>query len=167
MQLPALLMTQVVSAAGVLVLPTLAQDFGISQSKRLEGKAILVSLGLSMAGLLFVGFLGLGSTRIEHLVFEGKYSSVSTLMPVLALVPAAAGFGTGYSMALRASQQPKYDLYANGVAAMVAVISALSLTNWWGITGAAVSMVVAYVALDAAIVFFFYRSRGNRHDSVL
>jgi Na+-driven multidrug efflux pump len=52
----------------------------------------------------------------------------------------------GCSMALRASQKPHFDLIANAIAAPIGLLTAICFMRWWGIGGAAVSMVVSFAA---------------------
>jgi O-antigen/teichoic acid export membrane protein len=90
------------------------------------------------------------------LLFAGKYAGYAWLMPILALIPAANGFTVGYSTALRASQKPHFDLLANAIAAPVAVVSALCFIRWWGLAGAAASMVVGFVVYMGVNCWIFY-----------
>ena len=157
MQIPSLAMTQVVTATGLLVLPTLSYEFGHGLTQRIRYKAMLVSAGLSLLTIGFAGALALESQTTEHLLFGGKYQSYAWLMPVLALIPAVNGISTGYSMALRASQKPQFDLISNLFAAPVAVVSALVLMRLWHLAGAAASMLLSYAVLSFVTIVFFRR----------
>jgi O-antigen/teichoic acid export membrane protein len=157
MQIPSLVMTQVTTAAGLLVLPTFSYDFGKGAIKQLRPKATLVSWGLATAALGFVVVLALFAGGTEHLLFNGKYTVYSWLMPVLGLVPVCAAFSVGYSMALRAAQKPHFDLLANLVAAPVGILSALAFIHFWGLPGAAASMILASFAAGL-VSFFSFRS---------
>lgn len=155
MQLPSLVMTQVTTAAGLLVLPAFSYDFGRGCIERLRRKAMLVSIGLFGAALVYAVFLALFARGTEHVLFGGKYASYVWLMPVLALTPVCTGLSMGYSMALRASQKPHFDLIANAVAAPVGVVSAILFLHWWGLTGAAASMVLSFLAASVVNCFSF------------
>jgi O-antigen/teichoic acid export membrane protein len=89
------------------------------------------------------------------MLFGGKFGAYARVMPMLALIPVCSGFSTGYSMALRAFQKPHFDLLANAVAAPVGVMSAVWFIRWWGLAGAAASMIFASAvySLIVAIVF--------------
>ena len=157
MQIPSLVMTQVTTAAGLLVLPALSYDFGRGLKKRLRQKATFVSLSLTGGALCFAALLAVLAGPAEHLLFGGKYAAYARLMPVLALVPVFAGLGMGYSMALRASQKPHFDLIANAVAAPVGLVSAILFMRWWGLTGAAASMILSFFAASVVILLFYSR----------
>jgi len=156
MQIPSLVMTQVALAAGLLVLPSFSYDFGKGSLQQLRHKAMLTSVGLGAGGLCFAGLLVFISGRTEHLLFGGKYATYAWLMPILALIPAAIGFLTGYSMAMRASHKPHFDLAASAIAAPVGVVSAIFFMRWWGIVGAAVSMSVGFAAYAISVCWIYY-----------
>jgi len=160
MQIPALVMTHIISATGLLILPAFSYDFGNGSIARLRHKASLVSLGLAGGTVAFAAVLALVAQRTEHLLYGGKYSEYAWLMPALALVPAALGASVGYSMALRAIHRPHFDLVSNAVAAPLGVISAIGLMHWWGIGGAAASMVLSYVTY-AVVTCWIYRTTAQ------
>jgi O-antigen/teichoic acid export membrane protein len=166
MSLPASAMTQVVTATGLLVLPSFAYDFGRGAIERIRQKAVLVSAVLGGAGLCFVALLALLAGHVDRLLFAGKYAGYAGLMAILALVPAANGFTMGYSASLRASQKPHLDLLANVIAAPVAVVSAMLFIHWWGLAGAAVSMVTGFAVSMGINCWIFYGSRQQSRGSL-
>ena len=157
MQIPALIMVQVIAATGLLVLPAFSYDFGVGAIARMRHKANLVSILLVGATLSFAAVLGLFAGRIEQLFFGGKYAEDAWLMPILAFVPVALSASMGYSMAMRASQRPHFDLAANAISAPVSIISAVALMHWWGLAGAAISIVLSYIAF-AITTCWVYRA---------
>jgi O-antigen/teichoic acid export membrane protein len=157
MQIPSLVMTQIVAAIGLLVLPALSYDFGRRDNRLLLRKAILASSGLGSLALGFAVCLAIFSKPIEHILFGGKYASYAGLIPILALIPAANGLSTGFSMALRASQKPHCDSAANGVAAAVSLISVFVLTPRFGLFGVATSLVLGFIAMNLTSLIFFLR----------
>jgi O-antigen/teichoic acid export membrane protein len=160
MLLPASVMTQVVTAAGLLVLPGFSYDFGQGLVVRMRQKAMILSGVLCGAGICFSVLLWMVAGRAEHLLFGGKYAMYAWLMPVLSLVPAVNGLTMGFSMALRASQRPHLDLLANAIAAPIAVASALSFIRWWGLAGAAASMVIGFAVYMGVNCWAFSATDG-------
>ena len=158
MQIPSLVMTQVVTATGLLVLPTLSYDFGQGLIRRMRHKALLVSVGLLGITLSFAALLTIEAPRVGHLLFGAKYSSQIWLMPILCLIPVANGVAMGFSMALRASQKPRFDLISNLFAAPIAILSAVVFMHFWGLAGAAASMVLSFMVLSIVTLVFFYKS---------
>jgi O-antigen/teichoic acid export membrane protein len=161
MQLPSLVMTQVITATGLLFLPILSGDFGSRQIVQMRRKAIMLNAGLSLIALFFASTLVLCSHRSEHLLFGGKYSAFAWLMPLLALVPVASATSTGYSMALRASGRPQFDLLSNIIAAPISVVSAFLFIRWWRVTGAAASMVLTFAVISLITTLCFRRSKWD------
>jgi O-antigen/teichoic acid export membrane protein len=162
MQIPSLVMLQLITAAGLLVLPSLSYDYGEGEFDRLRRKAMFVSVALTIMTVCFVCLLTVFARGTEHMLFAGKYVAHAWLIPVLALIPVANAISIGSSMYLRASQQPHFDLISNAVAAPIAVISALLLIRWWGLAGAAASMVVSFVTLSVMTFVCFGRYLNSR-----
>ena len=158
MQIPTLAMVQVISATALLVLPSLSYDFADGQIERLQKKTRIISMGLATMALAFAALLALAAGRVEYLLFGGKYASFAQLIPLLALVPVGTGLSAGYAMALRASLKPHFDLMVNAVAAPVAMVSAFFFIRWWGLSGAAVSMILSLTAYSFA-TWYLYRIR--------
>jgi O-antigen/teichoic acid export membrane protein len=157
MQMPALVMTQVITATGLIVLPSMSSDFGSGSIAPLRRKAALTSLFLMVTALLYGAALFVISGPAEHILYGGKYAAYSWLIPMFAFLPVCTGFATGYSMALRASNKPHFDLLSNSVAAPLGVVSCILFIHWWGIGGAVGSMALGYAAYAGAF-FWSYRS---------
>ena len=160
MMLPASAMTQVVTAASLLVLPGFSYDFGRGLAGRIRQKAMILSGVLCGAGICFSVMLWMVAGRAEHILFAGKYAAYAWLMPMLSLVPAVNGLTMGFSTALRASQRPHLDLLANAISAPIAVVSAVSFIHWWGLAGAAASMVTGFVMYMGVNCWAFYAAPG-------
>jgi O-antigen/teichoic acid export membrane protein len=161
MQIPSLVMMQVIAATGLLILPAFSYDFGSGSFARMHHKAMLVSLGLVGGTLSFAALLTLIAGRVEQFLFGGKYADNAWLMPLLVLVPAAFGASIGQSMALRAMQRPHFDLVANAIAAPVGIISAITMMHWWGLGGAAASMVLSCLTYSIVTCCMCFASRGE------
>jgi O-antigen/teichoic acid export membrane protein len=163
MMLPAAVMTQAVSAADMLLLPSFSYDFGRGAIAHLRHKAIIVSIVLGLAGLLFAVLLWLVATPLEHAFFRGKFAAYAWLMPLLALVPAANGFCSGFSAALRSLQLPHTTLIANAVAAPVSVVTSLLFIRWWGLGGAAISTAAGLAVYMLANLWLFFAQPASSH----
>lgn len=155
-QIPSLVMTQVVFAVGPVILPSFSYDFGQGAIAGMRRKASLVSLGLGVVAVLFAGFLVLFAGPVEHLLFGEKYAAYAGLIWFLALIPVTQAVSMGFSMALRASQMPHFDLVANAIAAPVAVVSAIVFIHWLGLKGAAISLVAGYAAYSATTIYVYH-----------
>ena len=156
-QIPMLVMTQVVFCVGPVILPAFSYDYGRGAIRGMRRKASLVSFGLGVGALCFVGLLALFALPVEHLLFGDRYVAYAGLIWFLALIPVTQGAALGYSMALRASQTPHFDLVANAIAAPVAVVSAIACIHWMGLKGAAISLVAGYAVYGAVTIYVYYR----------
>ena len=165
MQVPSQAMTQVIAAIGLLVLPALSYDFGRGQYKRLRHNAVMVSMILGITAIGFALCMAIGERHIESLLYGGKYAAYARLIPLLALVPVCNGLCTGYSMALRASQKPPYDLISNAVASAVALVLTIPLVHRWGVAGAAISMVLSFAVMNLVTLIFFLLRPNDRTES--
>ncbi len=156
MQIPSLVMVQVVTAVSLLALPSMASDFGRGRMDMLRRKAAFSTLVLTAMAATYFIVLWVFAGRIEHILYGGKFSANVWLIPVLGLVPVCTAFLSGFSMVLRAAQKPHYDLVGNAIAAPVALVSALVFIKVWGLRGAATSLVAGY-AVVAIVLLFSYR----------
>jgi O-antigen/teichoic acid export membrane protein len=158
MQIPSLVITQVITAAGLLALPALSYNFARGETQKLRRRATLVSLTLGGFAIAFVAVCALFAAPIERILYSGKYAAYAPFMAVLALIPVMNGFAAGFSIAMRASQKPQFDLISNIVAAPVGLLSAFLLMRWWGLSGAIVSMVLSFAALSLTTFVCFQLS---------
>jgi O-antigen/teichoic acid export membrane protein len=155
-QVPSQFMVQIVTATALLFLPLMSYDFGASRLASLRRKALRASLILTVLAVAYACLLAAFHGPVEKLLYGGKFASDAMLIAVLALVPVCTGFALGFSMALRASQKPYFDLFSNALAAPVALLSAFVFIRWWGVAGAAWSMVAGF-AVYAASYFWWFR----------
>jgi O-antigen/teichoic acid export membrane protein len=153
MQIPSLLMTQIVTAVGLMTLPAMAQDFGVGLIDRLRKKVVLCTLALTAMAVSYALLLAIFAKPLERILYGGKFAPVSWLIPVLGLVPVFTGFATGFSMALRAVQKPHFDLVANAISAPIGLITAVVFIRVWGVR---VGLFLILLALDHAS---YYRSK--------
>jgi O-antigen/teichoic acid export membrane protein len=149
MQLPSLVMAQVVTATGLLVLPTLSREYGDGRIDRLRHKAHAVSLVLTSGALVYAGFLCVFAGPVAHLLFGERFRGYEKLMCLMALIPICTGFGSGFTLSLRAMQRPKWDLLINSIVAPIGILSGLALIAKWGMWGAGLSLVLVSAAIAA------------------
>jgi O-antigen/teichoic acid export membrane protein len=155
MQVPSLVMTQIVTGVGLLVLPSMSREFGLGRLSRMRREAVLASAFVTLIGLGYAAILVLFAVPIEHLLYGGKYSPYVRLIPILGLVPVCTGLALGFSMAVRASQKPHIDLVANAVSAPVGLITAAVFIKLWGLSGAALSLVAGFAVYAAVFCWSF------------
>lgn len=164
MQIPALVMLQCTSAAGMLLLPGFAQESFLGNRKRAGQLAHRVSLGLGASSLAVAVILYFTAAPLERLLFGGKFAAVAWLMPWLLVVPLVAGIGGGYSLALRAMQRPRYDTLATRIAAIVSVQTVFLFIPLWGLAGAAASVASGYVAHAVVVYVCFHQAAASERN---
>ncbi len=150
-------LTQVITAAGALVVPLLARDYGDGKLLSLRRKGMVILGVLSLTAMVYEGVLAILAGTLEHLVYGGKYGQSTWLIPVLGLIGVFSALASGFSFVLRAIQRPEHYLIAGLVAAPVGLISAVGLTWLWGLGGAAASLVIYYAAGLAVALLLYQR----------
>jgi len=162
MQLPSLVMSQLIAATALLLLPSISYELGRGHLERLHRKVLLSTAALTGFGVAFVTALYLFSVPLERILFGGKYAASAWLMPVLGLGPVFTGMASGLSYALRALRMAKYELLAYTASAIVALALALELMPRWGVPGAAFSVVAASFTLSVGVIFCYLKWAPRR-----
>jgi O-antigen/teichoic acid export membrane protein len=157
MQLPSLVLSQLIASTVLLLLPSISYELGRGDLARLHRKVLLSTAVLSVFGLAFVFALYLFSAPVERILFGGKYASSAWLIPVLGLGPLFTGMSSGLAYALRALRKAKYELLAYTAAAVTALALALTLMPRWGLPGAAFSVVAGSACLAIAVSACYIR----------
>jgi len=140
----------------------MSREFGLGQLSRLRREAVLASAFVTLIALGYSAVLALFAIPIEHALYGGKYSPYVRLIPILGLVPVCTGLANGFSMAVRASQKPHFDLIANLISAPVALITAAIFIRLWGLNGAAFSLVAGFAVYSAVFCWAFRGSCSAR-----
>ena len=159
--IPSLVMTQIVTATALLVLPSMAGDYGNGRISQLRKKAVLCTVSLTAIAAVYAGILAAFSQPLERLLFGNKFAAYAALISILALVPVCNGFALGFGMAVRACQKPHFDLIANAVSAPVGLVTALVFIHFWGLTGAALSLVSASACYGIVVFWIFLKQGGH------
>ena len=157
MQLPSLVISQLIAAITLLLLPSMSHELGRGDLARLHQKAILSTVTLSVFGLAFVAVLYFFFAPVEKLLFGGKYASSAWLMPVLALAPLFTGAASSLSLALRTLRKTKFELFAYLLSAGVALVLGFVFIPRWGLIGVAVSIVGSTATHLLGIAFCYLK----------
>lgn len=157
MQLPSLVISQLIAAMTLLLLPSMSHELGRRDLARLHQKAILSTIALSVFGLAFVAVLYFFYGPVEELLFGGKYASSGWLMPVLALAPLFTGAAASLSLALRTLRKTKFELFAYLLSGGVALVLGFVFIPRWGLPGVAVSIVGGTATHLLGIVFCYLK----------
>jgi O-antigen/teichoic acid export membrane protein len=98
------------------------------------------------------------STRpLMSWLYNGMYDSYTELLWLLALVPILASAVTVFGSSLRALEQPERIFSAYVISSTFSMSLGLSMTAWWGIFGAVLSIVLSYTITALSLWIFHAR----------
>lgn len=150
-------MTQAVTAIATLGLPVLAYDYGQRDLLSLRRKGLFITVVLTGIAVTYEVLIGVFGVPLEQLVYGGKYTAYTWLIPLLGLVPIFSALSAGLTLTLRAVQKPQIYLVGGIIAAVIGLPSALVLIRAVGIMGAAISQVLVYSLGFVANLYFYIR----------
>lgn len=153
LQIPTLPIIQTIMAFSTLALPYLSADFGRGRKATLRKKGMFITIIFFGMAIIYELFLFGWSDTIENILYDGKFSSYSWLIPVFGLVGVFSGLAAGFSLMLRASQIPKHYFFISIVTMTSGIFSVIFFVPLWGIAGAIWSIVFTY---GTSTVFTIY-----------
>lgn len=152
---------QAMAALGsVLALPVMARDASRGDQAALRRKTLLITGAFFIMSVVYAVVLLLVLSPITQVLLDDRTPQVRTLIPILVLCPILTAVGTGCSLALRASQHTAFFPLSSVASAIVGVSSAFVFTSQWGVTGAALSNVLAILATSLVAWYLYTRWIG-------
>ncbi len=142
MQLPSLVISQLIAAMTLLLLPSMSHELGRRDLARLHQKAILSTIALSVFGLAFVAVLYFFYGPVEELLFGGKYASSGWLSAGTRSGPPVY-WGSRQSFVSVAHSPARPNLSSSPIYSREAwlLFLASNFIPRWGLPGVAVSIV--------------------------
>ena len=134
------------TAFSALATPAITADFASGAYKAMRRKIFQFTLALGGITLVYEFLLILFGASLNEILFEGKYSSVTSQIPIWGLAPILLSFSWGGAISLQASQKPQAMLIIAGSWALFSFVVAFITIPTWGAWGATVSFVVGFVA---------------------
>lgn len=157
-------MALTVTAVSTLALPILSRDYGNQDYKSLIRKGILMTTLLSGACIAYIIGIAFGIQPLEMILYAGKYADYVRIGLILSFIPFLTALSSGFSLILRSMQKVNTYIYVNASAFFVGIPSAWFFTLWWGVDGAAFSLVLSYVVSTLVTIGIFLKiyldSRG-------
>jgi len=150
-------MTQVLGAIYALSLPSIAYSYGKQDFDTMKRRSFMVGGVLLVASLMYGMVLLLGSRWIENLLYGGRYSAHSWLIPVMGLIPLISALEMGFCLVVRALQRSQYYAVLNGSMALVGILSAIVLIPRLGMTGAAVSLISTALCSSLINIWYYHK----------
>jgi O-antigen/teichoic acid export membrane protein len=157
MQVFMLPMVQSLIAVGGLALPILSYEFIQGGVPALRRKTQILGLALVGTAASYGLALWVLAVPLERALYGGKFAEFVWLIPIFAWVPVFTAVNMSFSLTLSAMQRPKHFLVSGAVTSVVACVSAVLLTYFWGLAGAAASVVLTYAA-GAIAYYCLYRA---------
>jgi O-antigen/teichoic acid export membrane protein len=158
--------SQGIVAISTLVLPLVSYDFGQLNIAQLRRKITIVISILMLIAASYEFALVLFPKQLEFLLYNGKYTNFSYLIPILGVVPIFAAVTAGYALALRAIQKPQFYLFYGAIVAPVGLITGILFTNYWGLAGASLSLVVTSL-VTLLVHIYLYRTWFLKSTNVI
>lgn len=110
--------------------------------RRWLSKVGLVATGLTAIACLV---LSVGARPLLGYVFTLGYADYAYLVPMLGLVMVLTVANSFLSVAFRTAEMPQVGFFAKAVAAAITGVIAYPLIHWWGVTGAAIGLIITQV----------------------
>jgi O-antigen/teichoic acid export membrane protein len=152
-------MVMVISTLVAIVVPHLAGENGQRNRKESQKKiipfAILIIIMAGIYGLILMVF----SKPLETLLYQGKYSGFSFLIPLWGWMPFLMAWGTLPSVYFRLHQKTQAIFQSALVWMIFTLIASIPLTIVWGVIGVTIGTVIGYVAYSAAYLVIYWRVR--------
>jgi O-antigen/teichoic acid export membrane protein len=143
-------MMQILAAVSILMIPSISFEFGKQNFHTMNSKAMKVVVGLTLVSFAYLVVLYIFARPAEQLLYDGKFSGFTALIPLLGLVPLITAMEIGFSLVVRSLQRPAYHAISTGAMALAGIIFSLVFVDLWGIRGGVLSLIL--VALTSLVV---------------
>ena len=126
-------------------------------------RMVLRASEICFAGALaFLVPLAMFHADILRMLYGTKYAASVWPVMLAGLLPLAASVTTTVGSALRAIERPRQVFLSYAVFTLAAALIGVPLSSRWGVTGALSGMLLSYLALAMAMVFFYRLARRER-----
>ena len=137
---------QVATALSLLFLPYASRARAEHGPRALNKIANLVTLLYAMgAGAYWLVILSF-HRPILHMLYGGRYSSIGSLLPIVALSSLFQVSINGPGVGLRADEAPRRVFYAYLISSGIALVIGVAATRSFGMSGAVMTMLFSYMA---------------------
>ncbi len=151
---------QAFAAIGTILVPILVTVRAQPTYRRAVYTALATLAGIGLAYWLVL--LTIGETVVTWL-YMGKYDAYTDATIILGLLPIVAGISTVFGSALRAWERPDCSFWAYTSASLVTVCVGLFMAAQWGLSGAAIGLVIAYCT-TAIVLWRFHAALRIAHS---
>jgi O-antigen/teichoic acid export membrane protein len=149
---------QLMTALSLLALPwasaRFAEEGHLGFQERIRQLTMLFT-GVSITYFIIIIWFG---GRLIGVLYAGRYTEFAYLLPLVAAPIVVTAASQGSSIAVVAMQFPADIFLAYSVAGIVTILTGIPLTFYYGLTGAALGILISSLAFFTAITFR-YRAR--------
>lgn len=142
---------QFMTAIGLLLLPWASERFTVEGRKGLRRRVRQITLLFTGMAFAYYALLWLFGGKIIQVLYAGRYAESLPLLMLVAAPVLVVAASEGSLIAVQAVQSPADVFIAYAVSAVATVAVGVPLTRCWGLPGAALGMLVSYLAFFAVI----------------
>ena len=149
------------TAATTFALPLVVRD--ISRDDRAAAWRKARHLTILMTGLCLLYYLVvvLFASKLDSVLYAGRYQQHIWLVSILGLIPVLGGLGVGGALLLRAVQRPHFVLISAAISGPASAIASAILIPTYGLEGAAATALIAPLVFLGVIWRFFAAERRS------
>ena len=157
MLLIVMLIDQVFTAMGLIVLPMMAERYALRRITDLLslGKTYLLIL-LAIGGTFAVIIVVFGNS-ILHVAYSGKFDDGAQLLRLLVALPLLMGIGSVMNLVMKAAEKPNVVLYAYLASGAATFAIGIPLMLHFGFPGAVYGLLISGGVFSAALGVGFIR----------
>jgi O-antigen/teichoic acid export membrane protein len=148
------------SALSFLLLPILCRHRleNIRKMKKTMDFFLVVFIS---AAAVYLFILLLFGKRLMELVYAGKYSEFSRLIPLVALLPLGSGMTLVLENTLRSMEKPDKVFWSYLAGTFVAIAGAILMANIFGLRGVLYGYNISYLVMVIGMIFFIWKAKVN------
>ena len=153
-------------AFGLLLLPFAARVYSEHGRRGARDFTVKICMLFFAGCIAYWGVTLLFGGQIFQMLYAGKYSSLTHLLPWLAVSSTLNALEAAIVIGLRAMRSPASVFYAYGISGLVNVIVGVPATWWWGVNGVLFSFILANVTAVIASLAMMRRDDENDSENI-
>jgi O-antigen/teichoic acid export membrane protein len=144
---------QLLTALSLLVLPWASARFAEEGRLGLQQRIRQITIMFTGGACAYLAVIWLFGGRLIGVLYDGRYTEFAYLLPLVAAPMVITAASQGSSIAVLAMQFPADVFLAYAVAGIATVLIGVPLTRYYGLTGAALGILISSLAFFTAITF--------------
>lgn len=149
------------TAATTFALPLVMRDISRRDRGAAWRKARHLTVLMTGFCLLYYLVVSLFASKLDSLLYAGRYQQHIWLVSILGMMPVLGGLGVGGALLLRAVERPHFVLISAAISGPTSIIASVFLIPIYGLEGAAASALIAPLVSLGVIWRFFATERHS------